>query len=141
MAELHKYGYLCVIITNQRCIARSIITKETLKNIHNKMCQEIQSHGGSIFDIQVCPHEDKDHCLCRKPKAGLISQAIEKLTAQGYKLDLDNCYVVGDSENDIKAGHTAGIQTIKIGKASALADFNAQDLRDAWSTIQKTKRN
>jgi D-glycero-D-manno-heptose 1,7-bisphosphate phosphatase len=53
-----------------------------------------------LDDIRVCPHDDGDACVCRKPKPGLL------LRAPYY--DLPRSVVVGDRWRDIEAGRSAG---------------------------------
>src|ERR1035437_5353027 len=45
-----------VVVTNQRCIAKGIITKEQLDTLHKRMVQEIELAGGRIDKIYHCPH-------------------------------------------------------------------------------------
>ena len=64
--------------------------------------------------IYICPHhkdkgfegerpEYKFDCECRKPKPGLLLQA-----AKDFNIDLSQSIMIGDSENDVKAGENAG---------------------------------
>ena len=43
-----------------------------------------------LEEILCCPHQNKDECNCKKPKAGLIQYSIQK-----YDLDIKSCFVVG----------------------------------------------
>ena len=67
--------------------------------------------GGSIDAIFYCPHTDEDNCKCRKPKIGLIKNAIK-----GKKIYLKESYMIGDRASDIEAGYKAGCKTIFINK-------------------------
>ena len=49
------------------------------------------------------------HLQCRKPKPGMLFKA-----AQEFNIDLKNSWMVGDSENDIKAGIAAGCKTVLL---------------------------
>lgn len=118
---INKSGYLAIVVTNQPVIARGDCTWEELQAIHNKMETELGKEGAFIDAIYICPHhpdkgfegerpEYKFDCDCRKPKAGLLLQA-----AQDFNIDLSQSYMIGDSDNDVKAGVAAGCkQTIKI---------------------------
>ena len=112
--KINKSGYLAIVITNQPVIARGDCTFEELQEIHNKMETELGKEGAFLDAIYFCPHhtdkgfpgerpEYKCDCNCRKPKPGLILQA-----AKDFNIDLSESYMIGDSENDIKAGKNAG---------------------------------
>jgi D-glycero-D-manno-heptose 1,7-bisphosphate phosphatase len=64
-----------------------------------------------VDDIFVCPHDDRDHCHCRKPKPGLILDAARK-----YGIDLAASFMVGDRWRDIDCGAHAGVRTVLIDR-------------------------
>ena len=78
-----------------------------VREIHQKMEETFQFDG-----IYTCMHDDKDHCLCRKPKPGLILKAAEK-----HKVDPGASFMVGDRARDIDAGRAAGCTTLLIKKS------------------------
>ena len=96
-------GYSCIVISNQSAINRKMITRSCLKNIHSQMKSIISAHGGQILDIFFCPHIPEDECRCRKPKPGLIFQAVET-----HELLLPDTIMIGDSVKDIESARTAG---------------------------------
>ena len=118
---INEQGYLVVVVTNQPVIARGELRKEGLEEIHNRMETELGEEGAYLDGIYVCPHhphkgyegeiaELKFDCGCRKPKPGLLLRAAENLN-----IDLEESWMVGDSENDIEAGRAAGCRTALIG--------------------------
>lgn len=117
---LNNFGYLCIVVTNQPVIARGEISKEKLEQIHNKMETLLGYDGAYIDALYYCPHhphsgymgeikELKIECNCRKPKPGMLLQA-----AEDFNIDLEKSWMVGDSENDIKAGQAAKCKTALI---------------------------
>ncbi len=108
---LKNKGYLLIVITNQAGIARGYFTEMTLDNIHNKMAKALKENEVLLDNIFFCPnhHEVTGPCNCRKPKPGMITQAMEK-----YNIDLENSYMVGDTLNDIKTGKNAKCKTILV---------------------------
>lgn len=134
---LKENGFLIIVVTNQRCIAKRIITEQKLKEIHKEMVKEIRNHGGKIDAIYFCPHDIDDHCNCRKPKPGMILKAIKDFRDIGIEIDLNKSYVIGDSEKDIVAGRRVGLNTIKIGEHSEIADITKENLLEAVKTIVK----
>ena len=55
----------------------------------------------------------KIDCDCRKPKPGMLLKA-----AEDFNIDLSQSWMIGDGENDIKAGINAGCKTVLIGESS-----------------------
>jgi len=114
---INEKGYLVIVVTNQRGIGRGLMTEQDLKDIHQRMLQEIQKGGARIDDIFYCPHDMKDNCNCRKPKPGMLVQAKKK-----WDIDYAKSYIIGDSETDIEAGQQVGckgILTTELEKAVA----------------------
>ena len=118
--RLNNSGRLVIVVTNQPVIARGEIMPEQLDEIHKKMETLLGKEGAYLDAIYYCPHhpdkgypgeiaELKINCPCRKPKPGMLLRA-----AEDYHVDLASSWMVGDGENDIKAGIAAGCQTALI---------------------------
>ena len=97
-------GYKIIIITNQSAVGRGLISPETAQEINMQLIEEIQSAGGRIDGLFMCPHAPHHNCACRKPQPGLILEAAESLS-----LDLNRSILVGDALSDIMAGQSAGV--------------------------------
>lgn len=111
LSILSRLGFLLVVVTNQRGIARGYMTDADLNRIHEFMERDLAQHGVVLSGIYCCPHEEFEGCSCRKPQPGLILDAIRDL-----KIDPGCSYMVGDSPSDIAAGRGAGTRTVRIGK-------------------------
>lgn len=122
--KINASGYLAIVITNQPVIARGEVSFEELERIHNKMETLLGKKGAYLDAIYFCPHhphkgyegerpELKFDCDCRKPKPGMLLKA-----AQDFNIDLAQSWMIGDGENDIRAGQNAGCQTAFIGNES-----------------------
>ena len=124
---INESGYLAIVITNQPVIARGEITCDELEHIHNKMETELGKEGAYLDAIYFCPHhpdrgykgeveELKIDCDCRKPKPGMLIRA-----AENFNIDLEQSFMIGDSDNDVLAGINAGCKkSIKIEKGGIL---------------------
>jgi D-glycero-D-manno-heptose 1,7-bisphosphate phosphatase len=108
IALLHHAGYLMIVVTNQRCVAKGLITIQELENIHWKMREALERKGATLDGIYYCPHE-YHQCHCRKPAAGMLLNA-----AQENNIDLSLSWMIGDSGIDIEAGKNAGCKTARI---------------------------
>lgn len=122
---LNDNNYRVIIITNQRGIARHLMTMQDLHVIHSSMEEVLQRHGAHIDGIYVCPHE-KGTCHCRKPDIGLFLQA-----EQDFPIDKSRSWMIGDSKSDIEAGRNYGIRTIAVANFILLADKQFPDLLNA----------
>ena len=120
--KINESGYLAIVVTNQPVIARGKVSFEELEEIHNKMETLLGKEGAYLDAIYYCPHhphkgyegerpELKIDCDCRKPKPGMLLKA-----AADFNIDLSRSWMVGDGENDVKAGLNAGCKTALIGQ-------------------------
>lgn len=109
MAKLNHAGFKVVVATNQSGVARGLFTAQELKNIHQKMNDDLVAVGGHLDGIFVCPHGPQDNCLCRKPQPGLLLEIAER-----FKVQPEEMLVVGDSMRDILAARTAGCQIVLV---------------------------
>lgn len=132
--KINKSGYLAIVITNQPVIARGEVTISQLNEIHNKMETLLGQQGAYLDGLYYCPHhpdrgyegevsEFKIDCECRKPKPGMLF-----IAAKDFNIDLSQSWMIGDSENDIKAGIAAGCKTALIGKKNYKQDITVQSL-------------
>ena len=132
--NINASGYLAIIVTNQPVIARGEVTIEELQLIHYKMETLLGTEGAYLDAIYYCPHhphkgykgeipELKIDCDCRKPKPGMLKRA-----AEDYNIDLRQSWMIGDGENDIKAGKAAGCKTALIGKGDYGQDMTGDSL-------------
>ena len=110
ISKLSQLFFRVIIITNQQGIGKGIMTQFDLNTLHFKMQQKIEYYGGRIDKIYYCPHLESDNCLCRKPKPGMIKNAIIDFP----EIKIDHSYLVGDSDSDIEAGRVMQLKTIKV---------------------------
>lgn len=134
--KINASGYLAIVVTNQPVIARGEVSFEELEMIHNKMETLFGKEGAYLDAIYFCPHhphkgyegeraELKIDCDCRKPKPGMLLNA-----AQDFNIDLSQSWMIGDGENDIKAGQNAGCRTALIGSESYGQSVTVASLED-----------
>ena len=106
---LKDAGFLVVVITNQSAVNRGIATHETINQIHNSIQDHLKKYGTFLDGFYYCPHTPNENCNCRKPKPGLLQQAILELN-----IDLNSSWMIGDSDSDIEAADSVGCKAIKI---------------------------
>ncbi len=107
--HLNENDFLTVLITNQSGIARGFFDEKTLSEIHEKLVADLAEHGAKFDAIYFCPHNSADNCLCRKPKIGMIEQAIND-----FLIDLKTSWMIGDKRIDVETGFRAGTKTALV---------------------------
>lgn len=144
--KINESGYLAVVVTNQPVIARGEVSFEELEEIHNKMETLLGKEGAYVDAIYYCPHhphkgyegerpELKINCTCRKPKPGMLVKA-----AEDFNIDLSQSWMVGDGENDIKAGYNAGCRTALIGREPYGQTVTISTLKEFVEQCLKSKK-
>lgn len=131
---LHKAGFLLIVVTNQPDVAEGTLRREVVEAINQAISNQLP-----LDDIRVCYHDDVDHCLCRKPKPGLLLEA-----ARDWEIDLSASFMVGDRWKDIETGRRAGCKTVFIDnkyseKDPSCPDHRVSSLIEAVSLILELK--
>ena len=138
---INASGFLVIVVTNQPVIARGEVTYDQLQEIHNKMETLLGAVGAYLDAIYFCPHhphkgyegeipELKIECDCRKPKPGMLLKA-----AEDFNIDLSLSWMIGDGENDVKAGKAVGCKTGLIGSDEFGQDVSLASLQEFISYL------
>ncbi|MGA7634950.1 MAG: HAD family hydrolase [Terriglobales bacterium] len=135
---LNDAGFLVLVVSNQRCVAKGFVTFGEVELMHARMRREFETAGAIIDEIYYCPHETQPPCFCRKPKPGMLLRA-----AQTHDLDLAASWMIGDSKSDMVAGRAAGCNTVLLitgdGATNTDADFLASSLFSATHKILQSQ--
>ena len=130
--------YLKIIVTNQSGIGRGYYTKKQYLELTSWILDKFNDNGVIINNVYFCPHLPEQECNCRKPKPGLIEQAVND-----FYIDLSQSWIIGDSWVDVKLGKNVGCKTILIQGKKLEKDVNpdyiAKDLYEAVDFILKSK--
>jgi len=127
LQELKNLGYLLIVITNQQGVGKDLMSENDLEKIHEHMLKELPE----IDDIFYCPHLDGT-CNCRKPKNGMLLGAKEK-----WNINLNNSWMIGDSESDIICGKSVGCKTVFIcNTPNKVSDFTSKNLYECLKIIR-----
>jgi len=114
---LTESGYRVIVVSNQACVSKGLMSSETLADITARFVEEVERRGGHIDGVYYCPHQHHDGCECRKPKPGLLLQAQRE-----HQFVFADTYLVGDSERDLTAAHRAGCRAILVGGGEVNVD-------------------
>ena len=106
-----------IIVTNQRGIARGMVSRSVVDEIHERMSATLAAAGAAVDAVFVCPHEEGT-CACRKPGTALFAQALDRFP----DISLADSVVVGDSIRDLEAGQRLECPSFLVGTGADAAD-------------------
>jgi phosphoheptose isomerase len=109
LALLCTAGIRTSIATNQSAVGRGMMSEDRLADIHSKMIAEASRNGAGIDAVMVCPHVPDDHCACRKPRPGLVQQALIQ-----SDIRTSETVMIGDDETDLEASWAAGVTAVLV---------------------------
>jgi histidinol-phosphate phosphatase family protein len=112
LKKLYEGGFRIFVISNQAGVSKGVYSQAALDTITQNMIKELP--GSILSGVFYCIHTDDDQCDCRKPKAGLVRQAVFEAGSKGEEIDLKKSFFVGDTIRDIKTGRAAGLKTILV---------------------------
>ena len=147
---LNANGFWVIVLTNQGGVARGYYPIELMHEIHAFLTKSLNNEGAIIDAIFYCPHhpagilpEYSMECDCRKPKTGLVHQALEV-----FDIDMSRSYMVGDRYVDIELASRVEIDGVLVKTGYGLGEIDyvlpqqpikpgyiAQDLLDAVKWI------
>lgn len=151
---LNQNGFYVIVISNQSGVARGYFSEEQVHIINQKLQEKLRQKEAHIDAFYFCPHHPQGSvakyrmiCNCRKPNIGLLKQA-----AKNLKLNLSQCYFVGDKETDVLTSNNAGCKTVLVltGYGKTLleskpdfqekVDFVAENLTEGVKWILKDRK-
>lgn len=101
-----KLDFIIIVVTNQAGIGKKLYTIEQFQSLNKWMIKQFEEKGIVITKTYYCPHIPEDKCNCRKPKPGMLIEAIRE-----FNLEREKCILIGDKITDLEAGKSAGILT------------------------------
>ncbi|MEX0777117.1 MAG: HAD-IIIA family hydrolase [Phycisphaeraceae bacterium] len=167
VASLRGLGYQIIVVSNQAGVARGAFTEEDVEKTNNRVNELIRTNSGAWVDrFYYCPYHPegtvekyKRQHPWRKPQPGMLLQA-----AKDLKLDLGQCWMIGDQMRDVEAGAAAGVRTVllspqagvqpplrqeraaaelltrEVGSPLILPDFVAKNLVEAVRIVAQQRR-
>lgn len=123
--KLYKNGFEVVIVTNQACVNKKLISIDDALAIQEEIKSLVDPLGVLKLKSELCPHTSDERCECRKPRPGMIFEAQKK-----YNLDLSKSYMIGDALSDIEAAKAANVSPILVlsgrGRSSDLVGLDGR---------------
>jgi len=151
LIELANMDYKIVIASNQSGVARGIVSEKALKQIHERLRYLLLEKGAKVDAIYYCPyHVDgviekyRKQSDWRKPNPGMLLAA-----AKDMDIDLEQSWMIGNSNSDIEAGYRAGCRTILVNHPPQVQrstevcinpDYSAVNVTEAVNIIKQFHR-
>jgi len=104
---------LILIVSNQRGVAKQLMTLEDLHDVHAYMMKEINLNGGRINKIYFCTDLDNSSPN-RKPNAGMAWQAKKDFP----QIDFSKSIMAGNKLSDMQFARNAGMHSLFIASTN-----------------------
>jgi D-glycero-D-manno-heptose 1,7-bisphosphate phosphatase len=133
--NFQELGYQIIIVTNQSGIARGYYKESDYEKLTQWMLGQFNKHNVNILNVFHCPHGPESSCDCRKPKPGMFLKAKNQ-----YDIDMGKSWMIGDSEVDISAAASCGIENTILVKSGHKIDESITKAKFILDSIKKSKK-
>jgi D-glycero-alpha-D-manno-heptose 1-phosphate guanylyltransferase len=120
---------IVLIVTNQQCVGKQIISEEELNQIHEYLINEVKNEGGRIDKIYYAPQLKEENSIYRKPQTGMADIAKKDFS----EIIFEKSIMVGDSLSDITFGNSKNMLTVLIAsKPNSTANYTFKSLNEFY---------
>ena len=91
------------VASNQAGVHFGFLTARTAYQLLEDMVVEATGLYPPVGSLQICPHDPKENCFCRKPAPGMLFDIMDN-----WGVDRKDTLFVGDMESDEQAARHAG---------------------------------
>ena len=67
ISRLNESGFRVIVISNQRCVAKGLVTSAEVEALHRKISKELADLGAIIDAVYFCPHDTEPACVAASP--------------------------------------------------------------------------
>ena len=115
VARLTAAGFVCPVVTVQSRIAKGLFSMADFQTWFAAFAADLEAQGALVVGPYVCPHRYGEPCPCKKPNVLLYERA-----ASEHQLTTADCFVIGDSPDDVRAARRLGARgcLVRTGWAS-----------------------
>lgn len=109
LRHLRDLGFGLIVLTNQSGVARGYFDLATVERVHDRLRTLLMAEGIRLDGIYLCPHGPDEDCACRKPRPGMVDQAVAE-----HGFDPRQAFMIGDKAVDVDLGHAVGATPILV---------------------------
>jgi D-glycero-D-manno-heptose 1,7-bisphosphate phosphatase len=144
LQRLSSLGLGLAIVSNQSGLARGYFDRAAVDAVNTRMKELLAAGGVQLDGIYYCPHIDADDCTCRKPRPGMMLQAVAELD-----FDPAQAFVLGDKACDVDLGRAFGATSFMVrtgygaqarAEDADRASYVVADLAEAADVIARLVR-
>ncbi|MHA1459755.1 MAG: D-glycero-alpha-D-manno-heptose-1,7-bisphosphate 7-phosphatase [Promethearchaeota archaeon] len=128
--KILQKNFLLFIVTNQSGIARGYYTDREFHKFNDHLIGILEENQIRIERTFYCPHVKEDNCECKKPKIKYIREIVN-----GWNVDINNSWVIGDHPSDILFGINAGSKTVYLISGHGKKHFNELEVEGIEPTM------
>ena len=104
-----KFKYV-IVVTNQQCVGKGLITSDQLNDIHEFMVACFAKYNAKIDMVLVAPEVNGPNSDLRKPSPKMAHKAKDTMK----DIDFSKSIMVGDSDTDIEFGKNLEMKTVLV---------------------------
>lgn len=113
LRRLQDAGFALVVVTHEPGIAQQRVTRRDFARLEAALFARLAEQGIRLDGLHLCAHgplgQRPGSCLCKAPAPGLLRQA-----AVAHDIDLSRSWMIGDTLDDVEAGHRAGCRSVLL---------------------------
>ena len=118
IARLQPLFARTLVVTNQRGVAKRVMTLQDLEDVHRFMREKIEAAGGQIDKIYVSTGMNETDPR-RKPNTGMYLEACEDYPM----IDPARSLMVGDKPTDMEFAARCGLPGVLVGPEYGLKEL------------------
>lgn len=110
--RFNQAGWWVFVVTNQAGVAHGYYDEAAVHAFHAALQHALRAAGAHVDGFYYCPHHPDGSvagyaksCNCRKPKPGMIEQALAE-----WPVERRRSLLIGDRPSDIEAVEAAGLR-------------------------------
>lgn len=136
LSRLTANDYSLFLVSNQPSYAKGKTSLENLQAVHTRLNDQLLAWGIQLVEAYYCYHHPKGIvatytmiCNCRKPSSESLFKARDT-----YDINLNESWMIGDQDSDVRCGQNAGCSTILLDY------FPSANKRDVTPGLQPNAR-
>jgi D-glycero-D-manno-heptose 1,7-bisphosphate phosphatase len=129
LRRLHEAGFKLFLVTNQSGVGRGYFTLADVKQVHERLTNELATAGVPLEKIYIAPEAPNEPSRGRKPSPQFLLDARDE-----FGVDLAQSYLIGDKLIDLECGWNAGVKKcllVRTGYGAEVDQTSADKLRRA----------
>ena len=117
LARLGAAGYRLVMVSNQDGLGSESYPRASFEQVQQFLLQLLESQGVHFDAVFICPHRASEHCVCRKPRTGLLTEYLQQ-----QPIEPARSAVIGDRDTDLQFAQALGVRGLRVRASGAASE-------------------